>query len=120
LPTPADVSSLVDNAVINVFAVLIKHNLLSSVATKLLENKNNANVTLPEGIVRVWRTAQKLRSWLLQKYQALYSAKQQELQKKKNRTRRKKKKKKIQKNVKKRSSKCSCSYSCNGKPTCVS
>jgi len=91
LPTPPDVSLLVDNAVINVFAVLIKHNLLTNVAIKLLENKNNPNIVLPEGMIRVWKTAQKLRSWLLQKYQALYSAKQQELQKKKSREGREKK-----------------------------
>jgi len=83
LPTPMEVSQLVDNAVINVFAVLIKHNLLSNVAIKLVENKNNPT-TLPEGIIRIWKTAQKLRSWILQKYQTLYSAKQQELQKKKD------------------------------------
>lgn len=79
LPTPPDVLKLVDDAVINVLAILIKHNLLTSTAIKLQDNKN---ITIfPESITRVWKTAQNLRSWLLQKYQTLYSAKQQELQK---------------------------------------
>jgi len=87
-PIPLEVKELVDNAVINVFSVLIKHNLLTKQALNIIkEYEIHPKIIISDGIIRVWKTAQKLRSWLMQKYQAAYSTAQQELQRKKKRTR---------------------------------
>ena len=42
---------------------------------------------IPVGIVRTWKTAQKLRSWLIQKFQQEYADKTKDLQNKKKRGR---------------------------------
>jgi len=90
LPLPsAEVGAQVDSAVLYVFAVLIKHNLLGKTAMKMLSDKeleiseaNRKNISIPDSIQRVWKTAQKLRSWLVQKFQAELSAKQAEITRK--------------------------------------
>jgi len=107
LLTPADVSSLVDNAVINVFAVLIKHNLLTNIAVKLLENKNNANVSLPDGIVRVCGELHKNCVHGYCKNIKHYTVPSSKNYKKKTEPEEKKK----------RSSKCGGGSCCNGKST---
>ena len=104
-PIPNDVKNNVDQAVIFVFAVLIKHNLLTAVAQEFyLMTKDELTMPkvkdIPDSLVRIWKTAQKLRSWLTQKYQQKYSEKQQELMRKLKEEEAKKAAKK-KKNVKK-------------------
>ncbi|ETO32281.1 vcbs repeat containing protein, partial [Reticulomyxa filosa] len=87
-PLPStEVAVYVDNAVLHVFAVLLKHNLLTKTALKMLSDHSHAiatstKVAIPDSVQRVWKTAQKLRGWLVQKFQAELSAKQAELTRK--------------------------------------
>jgi len=80
--------------------VLIKHNLLTNIAVKLLENKNNANVSLPDGIVRVCGELHKNCVHGYCKNIKHYTVPSSKNYKKKKQNLKKKKKRRFEKNVK--------------------
>jgi hypothetical protein len=75
------VKEVVEKAVLASCSVLIKHNMLTTEATQMVKEfadynltKSGTKPTPNENLVRVWRTAHKLRQWFLQRYQEMRSA----------------------------------------------
>merc|ERR1719461_2385616 len=66
-PVPVEVKGFVTQAIERVFLVLVKHNLLLEEAEQIAESGQTVNPDHP--LARVWRTAHRLRAWLMQKYQ---------------------------------------------------
>ena len=64
-PVSVDVQPIVEEAVTAVTAVLIKHNMLVSELQRVI----NDDLTPTENLIRVWKTAHKLKRWLVQKSQ---------------------------------------------------
>lgn len=70
-PVMPDVQAMVDETVITVFAALVRHNLLDQVMLDYVKACGEGNAgNPPEVLSHQWRTAHKLRRWLLQRYQA--------------------------------------------------
>jgi len=71
-PVPRDVIDIVQDAILHVVAVLIKHNKLTTEAQQFI---NSPEGTQPSSnLVRVYKTPHKLRQWCMQKYQNRRSA----------------------------------------------
>lgn len=66
-PVTADVRPLVNKALHTVVAVLIKHNKLVTEARQFIDAPEGAQPS--QALVRAWKQPQKLKQWLLQKYQ---------------------------------------------------